>query len=104
MDYDWVRRKINTIGVWYFVTFIEEVLENYGDFSDVDKKQHAIRNMKQAAKGGEVSDTSATVKVNTMLLLIRSHKILEALEIIIKETNPSKVSKNTVEKATSILE
>ena len=104
MDYAWVRRKINTIGVWYLVTFIGKIIKNYIEFSDVDKKQHAVGNMKQAAFGGEISDASATVKVDAILMIIRAQKVVEALEIIIKETSPNKVPPNTIEKATSILE
>lgn len=42
MDYSWLRRKLNTIGVWYFVAFIEEVLEKLAELKDPDKKEFLL--------------------------------------------------------------
>jgi hypothetical protein len=104
MEYSWLRRKINTIGVWYFVTLIEEVLKEYALLKDSDKKKVFIENHRMSADEGIISESSATSKVNAMLAIIRSKKVLEAVQIIIKETSPKKVPKNTIENAIKIRE
>ncbi len=104
MDYSWLRRKINTIGVWYFVTFIEETLKECVELKDSDKKKVFIENHRMSVEEGKISESSATTKVNAILSIIHSKKVLEAVEIIIAETSPKKVPKNTIENAVRIRE
>jgi len=104
MDHTWLRRKINTVGVWYFVTFLKEVLENYNALQDGEKKQRFIEKTKDGAHGGEISDASASTKVNAVLSIIRARKVTEALQVIVEETSPTKVPMNTIENAVAILD
>jgi len=104
MDYSWLRRKINTVGVWYFVTFIEEAVKEYVVLEDLDKKKVFIENHRLSADEGIITKSSARTKVDAMLAIIRLKQVLEAIEIIIEETSPKKVPKNTIEKALKIRE
>lgn len=104
MDYSWLRRKLNTIGVWYFVTFIEEILKKHVELEDPDKKSVFIENHMISADGGKITYASATTKVNAMLSIIHTKKVMEAVQIIIEETSPTKVPKNTIENAVKIRE
>ena len=104
MDDSWLRRKIHTIGVWYFVTYIEEVLKKHVELEDSDKKKVFIEEHRMSVDEGTITESSATTKVNTMLAIIHSKKLPEAVQIIIEETSPNKVPKNTIENAVKIRE
>ena len=96
-------RKIQTIGKWYFVTFIGELLENYSELQDRAKKESFIEKMRERVDGGEISIQSARTKINTMIAIIRVRKVMEALQIIVNNTNQSKIPAGTIERAKEML-
>ena len=103
MRYMELKRKIQTVGTWYFATFIGDVLVNYKDLQDSVKKQHFMDELQKTAAGGEIAYDSTVSKVNTMLAVIRAGKVIEALQIIVDETNPNKVPQETLECASAMI-
>lgn len=104
MKYMALKRKIQTVGTWYFATFISEVLVNYKDLQDIVKKQHFIEKLQAYAAGGDISLESTTAKVNAMLEIVRANQVIEALNIIVEETNPNKVPQETIECAQATIQ
>ena len=96
-------RKIQTIGKWYFVTFIGDVLENFSELKDSAKKEGFIEKMRERVDGGEISIQSARTKINTIMSIIRERKVKEALQIIVNDTNQNKVPEGTIERAKEML-
>ena len=96
MDYSRLKRKIQTVGTWYFVTFITEVLIHYDQLEDAETKRHLIEKLKKSASCGEISFASTRAKVNAMLAIIRAKQVRAALTIIVEETNANKVPQDTV--------
>ena len=96
-------RRINTVGKWYFVSFFGDVLVNYSDLQTSLKKEIFIAKMRDSADGGEISYESARTKINAMISIVRERKVVEALQIIVNETNPSKVPEGTIKQAKEIL-
>ena len=103
MNESQLKRTINTVGKWYFVSFIGDVLVNYSKLQDSLKKEDFISKMRDRVDGGEISYESARTKINAMISMVRERKVMEALQIIVNETNPSKVPEGTINQAKEML-
>ena len=103
MDNLKLRSLLRSIGKWYFVSFIEDVIKNYTLLQNPTYKKNFISRFCYSADGGEILLSSATTKVDKMLVIIRENAIKKALEQVAFETNPSLVPEGTIERAKAIL-
>lgn len=103
MEYQKLKREIQTVGAWYLATFISDIIIHYWDLQDLSYKKNFIHKLQESATGGEISLESTTTKVNGILRIIKAGKSREALKIIIAEVNPKKVPQGTIACAVGIL-
>lgn len=98
-----LKREIQTVGTWYFCTFIDAVLTHYEALQDRTTKKEFVYKLQKTVVDGEVSLPSTVSKVNAMLRIIHAHAVVRALQLILRDTNPQKVVPDTIECARAVL-
>ena len=76
-------RLCKTTGLWYVGSFMMEFLDHRDEWSDPEKKKKFIKYMFEEYGAGDNDISGTTTRVNAMIRIVESHKVKEALQIVL---------------------
>ena len=76
-------RLCKTIGLWYVGSFMMEFLDHRDEWNDPEKKKDFIKFMCEEYGAGDNDISGTTTRVNAMIRIVESHKVIEALQLVL---------------------